>query len=144
MTPHLRANPTAIFGSAARADEQSATTCFPNTEVAAASCRCWSGVMELAPGATSLVIRTSQDYRYDSLLSMLQFYCHSLWASNLTSVGVYAYYDRSHFLPQSLPETFSSWCTVWLVNDYTKTYQNHNLPFRIGTWANQLGTRKIA
>ena len=57
---------------------------------------------------------------------------------------IISYYDRSHFPPQSLPETFSSWCTVWLVNDYTKTYQSHNLPFRIGTWANQLGTRKVA
>lgn len=45
--------------------------------------------MELAPGATSLVIRTSQDYRYDSLLSMLQFYCHSLWASSFPIDFIY-------------------------------------------------------
>ena len=41
--------------------------------------------MDVAPGATSLVIRTSQDYRYDNFLSMLQVQCGDLWASKLAS-----------------------------------------------------------
>eukprot|EP00913_Durusdinium_trenchii_P022181 g20841.t1 len=36
--------------------------------------------MDLDPDATSLVIRTSQDYRYDSLVSMLEFQCADVWS----------------------------------------------------------------
>lgn len=45
--------------------------------------------MDVAPSATTLVIRTSQDYRYDNFVSMLQFQCGDLWASGFPIDFVY-------------------------------------------------------
>lgn len=45
--------------------------------------------MDVAPGAPFLVIRTSQDYRYDNFLSMLQVQCGDLWASGFPIDFIY-------------------------------------------------------
>lgn len=42
----------------------------------------WVRAMGIAADATSLVIRTSQDFRYDSFVSMLESQCGDLWASS--------------------------------------------------------------